>query len=111
MLAAAQWGVSPVFVVVGWGFAGGGMGLLYPRLTVLALAYSNEGNQGFNSSALSISDAAGSAVAIALAGLLVATLGGEAASFGVVFAFCLGLVLLASVPGLRLGHAAESSEG
>ena len=50
-------------------------------------------------------------MAIALAGLLVATLGGEAASFGVVFAFCLGLVLLASVPGLRLGHAAESSEG
>lgn len=32
------------------------------------------------------------------------------ASFGVVFAFCLGLVLVAFVPGLRLGHAAESSE-
>jgi MFS family permease len=111
VFAAAQWGVSPVFVVVGWGFAGGGMGLLYPRLTVLTLAYSNEGDQGFNSSALSISDAAGSAVTIALAGLLVATLGGDAASFGVVFAFCLGLVLVAFVPGLRLGHAAESSEG
>jgi MFS family permease len=111
VFASAQWGVSPVFVVVGWGFAGGGMGLLYPRLTVLTLAYSNESNQGFNSSALSISDAAGSAVAIALAGLAVATLGGDATSFGVVFAFCLGLVLLAFVPGLRLGHAAESSEG
>ena len=102
--------ISLSLLLVARGFAGGGMGLLYPRLTVLTLAYSNEGNQGFNSSALSISDAAGSAVAIALAGLLVATLGGEAASFGVVFAFCLGLVLLASVPGLRLGHAAESSE-
>lgn len=46
---------------------------------------------------------------IALAGLAVASFGGEADAFGVVFAFCLGLVLLAFVPGLRLGHAAEST--
>jgi hypothetical protein len=85
------------------------MGLLYPRLTVLTLAYSNDGNQGFNSSALSISDSTGSAVVIAVAGLAVASFGGEADAFGVVFAFCLGLVLLAFVPGLRLGHAAEST--
>ncbi|WP_312167907.1 MFS transporter [Microbacterium sp.] len=109
VLVAAVWGVSPLLVVVGWAFAGGGMGLLYPRLTVLTLAYSNDGNQGFNSSALSISDSTGSAVVIALAGLAVASLGGEADAFGVVFAFCLGLVLLAFVPGLRLGHAAEST--
>jgi MFS family permease len=109
VLVAAVWGVSPLLVVVGWAFAGGGMGLLYPRLTVLTLAYSNDGNQGFNSSALSISDSTGSAVVIALAGLAVASLGGEADAFGVVFAFCLGLILLAFVPGLRLGHAAEST--
>ncbi|WP_372969488.1 MFS transporter [Microbacterium sp.] len=109
VLVAALWAVSPVLVVVGWAFAGGGMGLLYPRLTVLTLAYSNPGNQGFNSSALSISDSTGSAVAIALAGLAVASLGGEATAFSVVFAFCLGLVLLGFVPGLRLGHAAESA--
>lgn len=109
VLMAALFGVSPVIVVIGWAFAGGGMGLLYPRLTVLTLAYSDEGNQGFNSSALSISDATGSAVAIALAGLAVATLGGGADAFGVVFAFCLALVLVAAVPGLRLGHAAEST--
>ena len=84
------------------------MGLLYPRLTVLTLAYSDDTNQGFNSSALSISDATGSAVAIALAGLGVATLGGGAGAFAVVFAFGIALVLLAVVPGLRLGHAAES---
>lgn len=109
VLVSALWAVSPVLVVVGWAFAGGGMGLLYPRLTVLTLAYSNPGNQGFNSSALSISDSTGSAVAIALAGLAVASLGGEATAFSVVFAFCLGLVLLGFVPGLRLGHAAESA--
>ena len=110
VLAAALTGVTPVVVIVGWAFAGGGMGLLYPRLTVLTLAYSDETNQGFNSSALSISDATGSAVAIALAGLGVATLGGGAGAFGAVFAFGIALVLLAVVPGLRLGHAAESPQ-
>lgn len=108
VLAAALFDISPMVVIIGWAFAGGGMGLLYPRLTVLTLAYSDEGNQGFNSSALSISDAAGSAVAIAFAGLGVATLGGEVGAFGAVFVFGIGLVLLAVVPGLRLGHAAES---
>lgn len=108
VLSAAVFPVSPIVVILGWAFAGGGMGLLYPRLTVLTLAYSDDSNQGFNSSALSISDATGSAVAIAVAGLAVATLGGGAGAVGVVFAFGLGLVVLALVPGLRLGHAAES---
>lgn len=108
VLVAALTGITPIVVIIGWAFAGGGMGLLYPRLTVLTLAYSDETNQGFNSSALSISDATGSAVAIALAGLGVATLGGGAGAFGAVFAFGIALVLLAVVPGLRLGHAAES---
>jgi MFS family permease len=110
VLLTALFDISPVIVIIGWAFAGGGMGLLYPRLTVLTLAYSTDANQGFNSSALSISDAAGSAVAIAFAGLGVATLGGGAAAFGAVFAFGIGLVLLAVVPGLRLGHAAESPQ-
>lgn len=108
VLFAAVFAVAPAAVIVGWAFGGAGMGLLYPRLTVLTLAYSDESNQGFNSSALSISDSTASAVAIALAGLGVATLGGGADAFGAVFAFCIGLVLLSVVPGLRLGHGAES---
>lgn len=111
VLVAALGTVSPALVIIGWAFAGGGMGLLYPRLTVLTLAYSTTGNQGFNSSALSISDSTGSAVVIALAGLAVATLGGGADAFAVVFAFCIALVLVGLVPGLRLGHAAEPSRG
>lgn len=110
VLLAAFTSASPLFVVIGWGFAGGGMGLLYPRLTVLTLAYSNTRNQGFNSSALSISDASGSAVAIALAGLGFATLGGGVLAFVTVFAFCVVLVLVGAIPGLRLGHAAETAD-
>ncbi len=98
---------SPLAIVLGWGFAGGGMGLLYPRLTVLTLAYSDETNQGFNSSALSISDSGGSAVAIALAGLAFATVGGGAAGYAGVFGLCIGLLMLSILPGKRLGHAAE----
>ncbi|CAH0182311.1 MFS transporter [Microbacterium foliorum] len=109
VLLAALGAAPALLVVVGWGFAGGGMGLLYPRLTVLMIAYSGEGDQGFNSSALSISDSTGAAVVIALAGLAVASLGGQVGAFAVVFAFCLALVLVASLPGLRLGHAAEDA--
>lgn len=109
VLVAAVWGITPLLVIFGWAFAGGGMGLLYPRLTVLTLAYSTESDQGFNSSALSISDSTGAAVVIALAGLAVASLGGGAGAFSIVFVFCAGLVLLAAVPGFRLGRAAEQT--
>lgn len=107
VILAALGAVSPVLVVIGWGFAGGGMGLLYPRLTVLTLAYSEPSNQGFNSSALSISDSTGAAIVIAVAGLSVATLGGGVDAFPVVFALCVVLIVVALIPGLRLGHAAE----
>ncbi|HZU93754.1 MAG TPA: MFS transporter [Microbacterium sp.] len=107
VLLAALFGISPLIVIIGWGFGGGGMGLLYPRLTVLTLAYSGEGDQGFNSSALSIAENTGSALVIAVAGLGVASLGGGSGAFGAVYALCIALALLAVVPGLRLGHAAE----
>lgn len=107
VLVAAVWGITPLLVIFGWAFAGGGMGLLYPRLTVLMLAYSGDGDQGFNSAALSISDSTGAAVVIALAGLAVASLGGGVAAFSIVFVFCAGLVLVAAIPGFRLDHAAE----
>ncbi|WP_460795254.1 MFS transporter [Microbacterium sp. GXF0217] len=109
VVATAVLGLSPIIVVICWAFAGGGMGLVYPRLTVLTLAYSHGNDQGFNSSALSISDSGGSAVAIALAGLGVATFGGGAGAFWFVFVFAIALVLVAAIPGFRLGHAAERS--
>ncbi|MFF7292724.1 MFS transporter [Microbacterium sp. NPDC008134] len=109
VLLAALVGISPLVVLIGWGLAGGGMGLLYPRLTVLTLAYSDERDQGFNSSALSISDSTGSAVTIAFAGLAVAALGGGVGTFWIVFVVCIALVGVAALPGLRLGHAAERS--
>jgi MFS family permease len=95
-------------LIVGWALAGGGMGLMYPRLTVLTLAYSTPQNQGFNSSALSISDSVGAATAIAAMGLVFTALMGTDAGFPAVFAIATALALFALVPGLRLGHAHES---
>lgn len=106
--AVALFSLTPFLLIGGWAFAGAGMGLMYPRLTVLTLAYSTPQNQGFNSAALSISDAIGSATAIAAMGLVFTALRQTDAAFPVVFAMAAGLAALALVPGLRLGHAHEA---
>jgi len=106
--ATAVWHLDPVVLVAGWSLGGAGMGLMYPRITVLTLAYSTAKNQGFNSSALSISDSVGSAVVIAAMGIVFTTLSGTAAAFPAVFAIAAALAVLALVPGLRLGHAHEA---
>ena len=97
----------PVILIAGWGLSGAGMGLMYPRLTVLTLAYSTTQNQGFNSAALSISDAVGAATTIAAMGLVYTGLGGGILAFAWVFALGTLVALAALVPGLRLGHGAE----
>ncbi|WP_345802419.1 MFS transporter [Microbacterium sp. AZCO] len=100
--------LPPAVVIAGWALAGSGMGLMYPRLTVLTLAYSTPQNQGFNSSALSISDSIGAATSIAAMGLVFTALVGTDAGFPAVFLVAAVLAGLALVPGLRLGHAHES---
>lgn len=98
-------GWLPAFaLIIGWFLSGFGMGLVYPRLTVMTLAYSTPGNQGFNSAALSVSDSAGAAVTIALAGLCFVSFGSGAAGFAAVFVLSVLVALLAFVPGLRMGN-------
>lgn len=99
--------LHPAVLIGGWAFAGAGMGLMYPRLTVLTLAYSTPQNQGFNSSALSISDSIGAASAIAVLGLVFTALAGTDAGFPAVFAIAGLLALAALIPGLRMGRAEE----
>lgn len=104
LIATAVWHLDPIVVVVGWAFAGGGMGIMYPRLGVLTLHYSTPDDQGFNSSALSIADSTGSAVALAATAIVFAVLRGLpggwpfAGAFGVTAVLC----LLAWVVGSRL---------
>lgn len=103
VLAVGMTGTAPWIVVVCWGFAGAGMGLLYPRLTVLTLAYSTTADEGFNSSALSIADSTGSAVMIAVAGLGFVLLPIAGSGYATVYLFAAVLMIVALVPGLRMG--------
>lgn len=99
--ATALWHLFPAVLIAGWAFAGAGMGLMYPRLTVLTLRYSTPQNQGFHSSALSIFDAVGSSSTTAVMGIVFTALP-AAVGFPLVFAVALALSCLALLPGLRL---------
>lgn len=67
--------VLPPFVfMITWAFAGAGMGIMYPRTTVIGLQSSSLENQGFISSAMTVADALGAAVTIALTAIVSALL-------------------------------------
>ena len=107
-LVLAAWLDLPVWIpIVVWGVGSLGMGMLYPRTTVLSLAYSTARNQGFNSSAIQISDGVGTSTSIAVMGLVFVAAPAPWA-FPAVFAIAVVIALLALVPGLRMGHASEA---
>ncbi|MBG6237181.1 MFS family permease [Mycetocola sp. CAN_C7] len=93
--------LSPAILIVGWLFGGAGMGLMYPRLSVLTLAYSSERDQGFNSSALSISDSLGGALALASTGIVFASLLGIGGVWP--FAGCFALAALVGCGAVAIG--------
>jgi MFS family permease len=95
--ATALFSLPPLVAIVGWGLGGGGMGLMYPRTSVMTLAMSTTENQGFNSSALSISDSLGAALALATTGIVFAGL-----SFPGVFAFAAVIAVFAFLMGSRV---------
>ena len=86
VLATTVLSWSASVAIVAWVFAGAGMGVMYARLSVMTLALSSKQNQGFNSSAMSISDSLGGALSLATTGLIFAAFPTTAASFGGVFA-------------------------
>ena len=90
--------LSPFVAAAGWLLAGGGMGLVFPRISTLVLSHSTERDQGFNSAAMTIADSTASATSIAFAGLLFAAFGAVSGG-GFVAAFALAAALgLAAVP-------------
>jgi MFS family permease len=105
-------GLSPFIVFGVWIFAGFGMGLALPRLSVLMFRYSSKVDQGFNSSAQAIADGVGGASAIAVGGLVFASLAGAggAWSYTSVFALATVLALVALFTASRVG-ARVASDG
>ena len=101
----------PAAVAIGgWIFAGGGMGLMYPRLSVMTLALSTKDTEGFNSSAMSISDSLGGALALAGTGIVFAAFATAtpSASFAGVFALTavIGIAAVAVAPRVAAVPAA-----
>lgn len=89
--------LAPWIIIAGWVVGGGGMGLMYPRMSAMTLARSTPESQGFNSSAITIADSLGAALALATTGLIVAALVGigGAASFAGVFALTVVIAVTA----------------
>ncbi|WP_144763493.1 MFS transporter [Curtobacterium sp. 9128] len=109
--AVATWDLPVWVLVAGWFVGGAGMGAAYPRTSMLTLRFSREGDDGFASSALTIADASGSVVGLAVAGLLFTATGGrhDAVAFASVFA-AMTLIALVGIPAVRrLGPVPSSS--
>jgi MFS family permease len=100
-VTALLW-LSPFVAIIGWGLGGAGMGLMYPRLSVMTLALSTKANQGFNSSALSISDSLGAALALAMTGIVFTGLAASGLSFPGVFALTALIAVVAVVVAPRV---------
>lgn len=110
VLATAALGWPAAVAVAAWFFAGGGMGLMYPRLSVMMLALSTRDTEGFNSSAMSISDSLGGALALAVTGLVFAAFPTPAASFAGVFAFAALLAVVAMLVAPRVGSGVRNGQ-
>lgn len=91
-VATAAFDLGPWVAMAGWLVAGGGMGLAFPRISTLVLAYSSRADQGANSSALSISDSVGASCATAIAGLVFVSLDGVGGSQQYLGGFAVALV-------------------
>jgi MFS family permease len=95
--------------ITGWIFAGGGMGLMYPRLSVMTLALSTKDTEGFNSSAMSISDSLGGALALAATGIVFAAFTTAAGTGVAPFAGVFALTAAIGVAGVAVAPRVSGS--
>ncbi len=98
--------------IAAWVFGGGGMGLMYPRISTMTLAMSTPANQGFNSAAMSISDSMGGALALATTGIIFTGMLSAGLSFAGVYAFAAAIAIVALIVAPRVTdpRAPELSE-
>lgn len=95
--------------VAAYAVGAAGMGLSYPRTTMAALAVSTDSDRGFNSAALTIGDSLGSALSLAIIGLVFVAAGGVGkAAFVAAYAVTVGWVFLAALAARRTGSGASA---
>lgn len=110
MAVAIRAGVHPAVVMTAYVVAGAGMGLGYPRTGVAMLAASTDADRGFNSSALSIADSLGGALALSVSGV-VFTVGHDAGvdPFTAVYVLAAVVAVLAVVTSARTGRGSRTA--
>ncbi|MGH8869404.1 MAG: MFS transporter [Actinomycetes bacterium] len=97
--------VSPLVAVAGWTVAGFGLGLSIASISVLAFRLSPETDRGAVSAAIQLSDALGSVVFVALAGVLYSSLRTEPGHDGPAFAAVFAVMgVLAVATGVSAGR-------
>jgi len=95
--------VAPVAAYV---FASIGMGFAYPRTSVAMLAVTTDVDRGFNSSALSVADSLGAALALSLSGIAYAVaLRSDVDPFPVVYAIAVAIAVLGVLAARRTSPA------
>ena len=105
-VAAAVPGLWLGVVVIGWVFAGLGMGLSTSSTALTVITLSEASVQGRNASSLNLFDALGSAIFVGLAGTLFAALhpsGQLGLTYGVLLASMTAIGLLSIATSLRIG--------
>lgn len=109
-IITASLGLPASVVIGGWVIGGAGMGLMYPRMSTMTLARSTPENQGFNSSAITIADSLGAALALAVTGLIFAylTVAGGTVPFTVTFILTAAIALVAVLLAGRVGLATDA---
>ena len=101
--------VHPALVMAAYVVAGAGMGLGYPRTGVAMLAASTDADRGFNSSALSIADSLGGALALSASGVVFATAQDAGVDpFAAVYVLAVAVAALAVVTAARTGHGSRT---
>ena len=91
--------VAPIAAYV---FASVGMGFAYPRTSVAMLAVTTDADRGFNSSALSVADSLGAALALSLSGIAYAVaVRSDLDPFPVVYAIAVAIGVLGVLAARR----------
>lgn len=101
------WWITMIFYVI----AGAGMGFAYARTSVSMLGFSTETDRGFNSSALTIAESLGAALALTVAGLTFATAQrSDVDPFATIYTVAAGLAVVAVIAATRTDAHARPSD-
>ena len=111
-LRSEDTGVPAVAPIASYVLASVGMGFAYPRTGVSMLASATDEDRGFNSSALTVADSLGAALALSVSGIAyAAAVRAGLDPFPVVYALAVAIGVLGVLTGVRAAARPEPLSG